>query len=279
LTRQHHVAGPAPHGTLNLVSTVLLDPRTETGSPVLAPAPGRAVPTTTVPTVQGACVRLVSLLSAAALVPMIIAHVVGASVVDPLTDPISWYAFVPGGAAMIIAGGGLLALLGILITIRMYRGRLASGPLPGLGMAVFSVAMITVGAFPTDPPDAAPTAGAMIHRVAAGTAFAVLPLVGLMISASLSEPRTSLPRRLRGAAFLLAGLVGAFLAVHLPLAFAGSGIAAFGFLERAGFVIMIGYLFLLGATIDREGVRAADQIAGRYAVQGSVPAATGKLSG
>jgi hypothetical protein len=92
----------------------------------------------------------------------------------------------------------------------------------------------------------------MVHRVAAGVAFAVLPLVGLMISASLTEPRTTLPRRLRRSACLLAGLVGAFLAIHLPLAFAGSGIAAFGFLERAGFVIMIGYLFLLGATIDQE---------------------------
>ncbi|MBO0811674.1 MAG: DUF998 domain-containing protein [Microlunatus sp.] len=204
------------------------------------------------PVRSGSCVRLVTLLAAAALVPMIIAHVIGAAVVDPWTDPISWYAFVPGGAAMIIAGGSLLAVLGVLITIRMYRGRLADGPLPAIAMAVFCVAMIMVGAVPTDPPHTAPTISATIHRISAGTAFAILPPVGLMISRAIPRPRTAFPRRLRRAGYLLATLVGVFLSIHLPLAFAGSGIAAFGFLERAGFVIMIGYLFLLGATVDRE---------------------------
>lgn len=202
----------------------------------------------------GRCVRLVSLLSAFALVPMIIAHVIGASVVNPLTDPISWYAFVPGGGAMIMVGGALLAILGALITFGMYRGRLVSGPLPAIAMAIFCVAMILVGAFPTSPPHAAPTIGATIHRVSAGTAFAILPLVGLMIARSVREPRTLLPRRLRRAAYVMGTLVGLFLAIHLPLAFAGSGIAAFGLLERAGFVIMISYLFLLGATVDQESV-------------------------
>lgn len=122
-------------------------------------------------------------------------------------------------------------------------------------MAIFSIAMIMVGAFPTDPPHTPSTVGAMIHRVAAGTAFAILPLVGRLISGSICEPRTRLPQRLRRAARLLAALVGLFLAIHLPLAFTGSGIAGFGFLERAGFVIMIGYLFLLGATIDQESCR------------------------
>lgn len=230
------------------MSAILVDHRNQTPEPVALRAAGLPVGT-------GRCVRLVTVLSAAALIPMIMAHIVGASVVDPFTDPISWYAFVPGGAAMIIAGGSLLALLGILITVRMYRGGIVSGPLPAAGMAIFCIAMIMVGAFPTDPPHSPATLSATVHRIAAGTAFAILPIVGLMISASISEPRTALPRRLRRAAYLLAALVGLFLAIHLPLAFAGSGIAAFGLLERAGFVIMIGYLFLLAATIDRECYR------------------------
>ena len=49
-------------------------------------------------------------------------------------------------------------------------------------------------------------------------------------------------------------MVALFLVVHLSLVVAGSGIAAFGLIERVGFVIMIGYLFLLAATIDREGL-------------------------
>ena len=191
---------------------------------------------------------------------MIIAHVIGAHVVNPLVDPISWYAFVPGGAAMIMAGGSLLALLGVLITIRMYRGGLARGPWPALAMAIFSFALIMVGLCRTGRPDAAATIGSTIHRICAGTAFAVLPIVGLMASKSIIEPRTGLPRRLRQAAYGLAALVALFLSIHLPLAFAGSGIAAFGFLERAGFVIMIGYLFLLAAVIDREAVRATSAV-------------------
>jgi hypothetical protein len=219
------------------VSATLVDQRTVTGSVAVR---------------RPHCVRSVGLLSAAALIPMIIAHIIGAGIVNPLTDPISWYAFVPGGAAMIMTGGGLLALLGVLITIRMYRGRLVTGPWPAVAMAIFSISLIMVGACPTDPPHSPVTIIATIHRVAAGAAFVMLPLVGLMISASTTKPRTALPRQLRRAACLLAVLVGLFLSIHLPLAFAGSGIAAFGLLERAGFVIMIGYLFLLGATVDQE---------------------------
>lgn len=247
------------------MSALLVDHRTPGVDPAVEVAVAPA-------TVTGRCVRLVSLLSAAALVPMIIAHIVGASVVNPFTDPISWYAYVPGGAVMIIAGGSLMALLGLLITIRMYRNHLVSGPLPAIAMAVFCLAMIMVGLVHTEAPEAAlrqaqgtltvaqgtlteadgTVIAATIHRICAGAAFAVLPVVGLMISKSIKHPRTGLPRKLRRAAYLLAVLVGLFLSIHLPLVFAGSGIAAFGFLERASFVIMIGYLFLLGATIDHE---------------------------
>lgn len=254
------------------MSTLLVDHRAAALDPALDTTADSVVGTgretltaTPVPrTVRsGRCVRLVTLLSAAALVPMIIAHIVGASVVNPFTDPISWYAFVPGGAAMIMIGGSLLSLLGLLITVRMYRGGLASGPFPAIAMGLFSVAMIMVGAVHTAAPDAAlrqaqnslaqgAMVGATIHRISAGVAFAVLPVVGLMITKSIKQPRTGLPRMLRRAAYLLAVLVGAFLSIHLPLAFAGSGIAAFGLLERAGFVIMIGYLFLLARMTDCE---------------------------
>ena len=42
-------------------------------------------------------------------------------------------------------------------------------------------------------------------------------------------------------------MVAVFLLVHPSLVFAGSGILAFGLIERVGFAI------LLAATIDREG--------------------------
>ncbi|MFI9489085.1 DUF998 domain-containing protein [Promicromonospora sp. NPDC052451] len=198
--------------------------------------------------------RAVGWFGATALLPMVAAHVVGASVVDPVLDPISWYAFVPGGGELILAGGVTLAVLGLLLTVRMYRAGLAVGPVPAAAMIVFAVAMVLVGAFPTDPPGTAATLSATIHRVSAATAFCVLPLVGLSLERSIERPRSALPQGLRAAASALGIVVAVFLAVHLSLVFfADSGIIAFGLIERIGFVIMIGYLFLLAATIDREG--------------------------
>ncbi|WP_454854522.1 DUF998 domain-containing protein [Promicromonospora soli] len=197
--------------------------------------------------------RTVGWFGAAALLPMVAAHVVGASVVDPVLDPISWYAFVPGGGELILAGGVTLAVLGLILMVRMYRAGLAVGAVPAFAMIVFAIAMVLVGAFPTDPPGTPASMSATIHRVSAATAFCVLPLVGLSLERSIRQPRTSLPRGLRSAARALGVLVVAFLVVHLSLVFfTGSGIMAFGLIERIGFVVMIGYLFLLAAAIDRE---------------------------
>lgn len=197
--------------------------------------------------------RTVSWFGATALLPMIGAHVLGASVVDPVLDPISWYAFVPGGGEMIIAGGVILAVLGLILTVRMYRAGLAVGLVPAGAMIVYAVSMVLVGAFPTDPPGTDASLSAIIHRVSAATAFCVLPLVGLSLERSIVRPRSTYPRALRSAASALGVAVGLFLVIHLSLVFfADSGIAAFGLIERVGFVIMIGFLFLLAATIDRE---------------------------
>ncbi len=53
---------------------------------------------------------------------------------------------------MILAGGVILAVLGLILTVRMYRTGLAVGPVPAAAMIVFAIAMVLVGAFPTDPP-------------------------------------------------------------------------------------------------------------------------------
>jgi hypothetical membrane protein len=201
--------------------------------------------------------RTVGWFGATALLPMVAAHVVGASAVDPVLDPISWYAFVPGGGELILAGGLILAALGLILTVRMYRTGLAVGPVPAAAMIVFAVAMVLVGAFPTDPPGTEATFSAIVHRVSAATAFCVLPVVGLSLERSIRQPRSALPRSLRSAATALGVVVGLFLVVHLSLVFfADSGIMAFGLIERVGFVIMIGFLFLLAATIDRESTKA-----------------------
>ncbi|MDR7381461.1 DUF998 domain-containing protein [Promicromonospora iranensis] len=207
--------------------------------------------------------RTVGWFGATALLPMVAAHVVGASVVDPVLDPISWYAFVPGGGELILAGGLILAALGLILTVRMYRSGLAVGPVPAVAMILFAVAMVLVGAFPTDPPGTPATFSATVHRVSAAAAFCVLPIVGLSLERSIRQPRSALPRGLRSAATALGVVVALFLVVHLSLVFfADSGVMAFGLIERVGFVIMIGFLFLLAATIDRESPTAEPEIAG-----------------
>lgn len=211
-------------------------------------------PDLTATSVDPRSTRTVGWFGATALLPMVAAHVVGASAVDPVLDPISWYAFVPGGGELILAGGVTLAVLGLILTVRMYRAGLAVGPVPALAMILFAIAMVLVGAFPTDPPGTAATFSATVHRVSAAAAFCVLPLVGLSLERSIRQPRSALPRGLRSAARALGIVVATFLVVHLSLVFfADSGIMAFGLIERIGFVIMIAYLFLLAATIDREG--------------------------
>ena len=197
--------------------------------------------------------RTVGWFGATALLPMVAAHVVGASAVDPVLDPISWYAFVPGGGEMILAGGLVLAVLGLILMVRMYRTGLAVGPVPAAAMIVFAIAMVLVGAFPTDPPGTAASFSAIVHRVSAATAFCVLPVIGLSLERSIGQPRSALPRGLRSAAIALGVVVALFLVVHMSLVFfADSGIFAFGLIERVGFMIMIAFLFLLAATIDRE---------------------------
>ncbi|MEV0949137.1 DUF998 domain-containing protein [Promicromonospora sp. NPDC050249] len=215
-----------------------------------------------VPEIDPRSMRTVGWFGATALLPMVAAHVVGASAVDPVLDPISWYAFVPGGGELILAGGLVLAVLGLILMVRMYRSGLAVGPVPAVAMIVFAVAMVLVGAFPTDPPGTAASFSAIVHRVSAATAFCVLPVIGLSLERSIGEPRSALPRGLRSAAIALGVVVGLFLAVHMSLVFfANSGIFAFGLIERVGFIIMIGFLFLLAATIDRESLSAEDEAA------------------
>lgn len=224
---------------------------------------------------QGTSTRVLGGLAAAALAAMVAAHVVGAAVVDPFVDPVSFYAFVPGGGELILLGGSLLAVLGLVLVARAYAAGLARGGGPMVAMTVFAVAMVLVGLFPTDPPGVDTTVSAVVHRVSAATAFGVLPLVGLGVARTIAAPRSAYPARLRRTACALAVLVGAFPAIHLPLAAAGSGIAAFGFLERAGFVIMIGYLFLLARTVDLEAGEPGDAgPAARTAVPAPVTVAT-----
>lgn len=180
------------------------------------------------------------------------AHVAGAGVVDPVDDPVSFYAFVPGGALLVLVACLTLGLLGVVLVARGHAAGLLSGPVPVVAIGVFAVSMVLIGLFPTDPPGTATASlSAVVHRVSAATAFCVLPLVGVG-SRSGDGPRGGANEPLRRSGAALLTVVLAFLAVHLPLVAVGSGIAAFGLLERIGLFLMTAYLVLLAVQVDRE---------------------------
>lgn len=199
------------------------------------------------------CGHIVGLFGTVAAVAIAAAHVLGAAVVHPVHDPVSFYAFVPAGGELVLLGSTAMAVLGLALVARATRSGLAPGAVSVAAMVVFALAMVLLGLFPTDPPGAPTSISAVVHRVSAATAFVVLPVAGRGVLRAVPAPTSRYPRHVARLGAVFGAAVVLFLAVHLPLAATGSGIAAFGLLERVGLVLMIAYLFLLAATIDHEG--------------------------
>ncbi|GAB3766219.1 DUF998 domain-containing protein [Microlunatus parietis] len=229
----------------------------------------RPAPTSATPSV-------VATLSLISLVPMAVLHVTGTGL-NPVVAPISHYVFVPGGYPMVLLGSLLLAGCGLVIAadlIRRYGSARARGPLAAAGLLIsFAVALILVGLFPTDPPGSAAgaaTLSAIIHRIGAAWSFLALPLAGVLVARTSGWCRAGHARSLVGLAIGLLGAVLIFLSIHLPLALAGSGLPAFGLLERIGFAFLIGYLILLAVAL-RPATTVAPPAAIRVPAREAVP--------
>lgn len=222
---------------------------------ITAPAPTTdslssvAVPATPERVWQGT--RAVVGLSVAALFPMIAVHLFGAGSIDPIEQPISHYVFVPGGYAMVFIGSFLLAFSAISIARGLLRSRTPGLQLPARLLITFAVAMALVGIFPTDPPDTVHLdAMATVHRWAAAYSFAILPVIGFLVSRRLAPLSAAVqPRRLHRLALGVTLVTGAFFAIHFPLVAMGSQIPLFGLLERLGFVVMVSFMIVLAATM------------------------------
>lgn len=192
------------------------------------------------------------------LLPIALLHVSRAAEVQPLLDPISYYALVPGGYPLLLLGCVLLAGAGACLAVWIGRSGLPGVRLPVALLGSFVLAFLLVGIFPTDPMDAeVATVSATIHRIAATWGVVVVPAVGVLVGRRcVGTARSALPRRLIRLAAWVAGAMALFFAIHLPLALMGSRIPAFGLLERAGFALVISYLIMLAMTVRREGYRA-----------------------
>ncbi|MFW6597088.1 DUF998 domain-containing protein [Propionibacteriaceae bacterium Y2011] len=195
--------------------------------------------------------------SAVALLPMVAVHLAGAERVDPIDQPISHYAFVPTGYEMILLGSVLLAVAALAIGTaiartarRAQRSGRAGLIAPALLLGTFVVAMMLVGVFPTDRPGTLgdPSTSALIHRWAASYAFAVMPIIGLLVSRSrMITVRQR--RQLRGLSLAVLAGTALVFAIHFPLAAAGSHIPMFGLIERIGFVVMVAFLVVLSGML------------------------------
>ncbi len=202
---------------------------------------------------------VVTTLTLFALVPMVIIHVTGTAL-NPLTAAISHYVYLPGGYLMVLLGSVLLAGCGLVIAIELIRRPPADRGWTGAderrrriaaGLLIsFAAALALVGLFPTDPPGSpASSASALLHRIGAAWSFLALPVAGVLVARPARLHRPAAGRALVGVAAGLLGAVVIFLSLHLTLTLHGSGIPAFGLLERIGFAFMIGYLILLATAL------------------------------
>lgn len=198
--------------------------------------------------------------AALALLPIMVLHVTGSAFVHPLLDPISYYALMPGGYALVFLGCALLGASGVCLAIWLARSGMPGARLPAGLLMSFAVAFLLVGIFPTDPIDAQfASLSATIHRFGAGWGVVVVPIAGILVArGAAATARSPYPARLVRLAKWVAALMAIFFAIHLPLAVLGSRIPAFGLLERVGFALVIGYLVLIAVTVRREGYRGAD---------------------
>ncbi|WP_052091529.1 DUF998 domain-containing protein [Modestobacter caceresii] len=128
-------------------------------------------------------------------------------------------------------------------------------------LALWSVGLAAVAAFPTDLPGLDTTAWGRVHQVAAAVAMVVPSVVGLLVAATCSPPAR---RALRGAAVGLGGLGASFLTLHVPVVFAGADpVSGIGLVER-----------LLLAGTATTAVLVAAGLAG---IEAQPPAAEGAL--
>lgn len=240
---------------------------------------------------------VVTMLTLFALVPMAVVHFTGASL-NPITAAISHYVHLPAGYPMVLLGSLLLGGCGLVLAIELIRRPPADrGWTPAddrrrhvaAGFLIsFAVALIVVGLFPTDPPGSpASSPSAMLHRIGAAWSFVSLPVAGVLVAGPSRRHRPASGRALIGVAAGLLGAVVIFLAIHLTLVLHGSGMPAFGLLERIGFAFMIGYLILLATALRplptaeavRDDLTVADLIESDASYAGINPAPEPTRSG
>jgi hypothetical protein len=137
--------------------------------------------------------------------------------VNPISVPLSYYAFVEGGEQLFFSAAVALAVGTLAVLVGMARSGVRMAGRPTVLLAVWAVCLVLAAVFPADGTPGAMTFGGWVHQFAGAGILAVLSFAGLAAAARLAEkpewaPVVSTVRTLSIAAAVLAA---AYLASRL----------------------------------------------------------------
>jgi hypothetical protein len=129
--------------------------------------------------------------------------------VDPISVPLSYYAFVDGGEQLFFSAAVALAVGALAVLVGMARSGVRMAGRPTVLLAVWATCLVLAAVFPADDSPRILTFGGWVHQFAGAGILALLSFAGLAAAARLAEypewrPVVSTVRTLSIAAAVLA---------------------------------------------------------------------------
>jgi uncharacterized protein DUF998 len=137
--------------------------------------------------------------------------------VNPISVPLSYYAFVEGGEQLFFSAAVALAVGTLAVLVGMARSGVRMAGRPTVLLTVWAICLVLAAVFPVDSTPGVMTFGGWVHQFAGAGILALLSFAGLAAAARLAEkpewaPVVSTVRTLSIAAAVLAA---AYLASRL----------------------------------------------------------------
>lgn len=196
-----------------------------------------------------------------ALLPLVLLHAGSAGAVDPLTDVISDYVFVPGGYALLGVSALSLAVASVVLATGLGRAGLPGSRGPAALLGSVAAALVLVAAFPTHAPGTSPGMVSTLHRAAGGWVLAMLPLAVWQVAgrARTAPAWRSTAPALAWSAGITGVLSALFLLSHVPIVVAGSpGFPLMGGVQRVVYAAVMLMLVVTATATRLALVRARD---------------------
>jgi hypothetical protein len=130
--------------------------------------------------------------------------------VNPISVPLSYYAFVEGGEQMFFSAAVALAVGALAVLVGMARSGVRMAGRPTVLLAVWALCLVLAAVFPADDAPRIMTFGGWVHQFAGAGILALLSFAGIAAGVRLAEkqewaPVVSTVRTLSIAAAVLAG--------------------------------------------------------------------------